>query len=100
VWGIYHALSKISASGNAAMEAGAGPVGEALIMTAIGLAVAIPAAVAYNAFARANRNQLGELDGFASEVYTLLATGLKTSAEPVPASYAGVRADAPLHAVA
>ena len=100
VWGIYHALLAIGISGQGTLDKVAGPVGEALIMTAIGLAVAIPAAVAYNAFARANRNQLGELDGFASDVYSLLAIGLKTSDEPMPASHAGVRADAPLHAVA
>jgi biopolymer transport protein ExbB len=55
VWGIYHALIKISASGNASMEAVAGPVGEALIMTAFGLFTAIPAVLAYNFFNRSNR---------------------------------------------
>jgi biopolymer transport protein ExbB len=48
-------------------------------MTAVGLAVAIPAAVAYNAFARANRNTLAELNSFAHDVFTFLATGLKNA---------------------
>ena len=77
VWGIYHALMAIGISGQGTLDKVAGPVGEALIMTAIGLAVAIPAAVAYNAFARANRDTLGELDSFAHDVFTFLATGLK-----------------------
>lgn len=78
VWGIYHALMVIGASGQGTLDKVAGPVGEALIMTALGLAVAIPAAVAYNAFARANRNTLAELNSFAHDVFTFLATGFKT----------------------
>jgi biopolymer transport protein ExbB len=78
VWGIYHALMAIGSSGQGTLDQVAGPVGEALIMTAIGLAVAIPAAVAYNAFARANRNTLAELDSFAHDVFTFLATGFKS----------------------
>jgi biopolymer transport protein ExbB len=100
VWGIYHALLAIGISGQGTLDKVAGPVGEALIMTAIGLAVAIPAAVAYNAFARANRNRLGELDAFASDVYTLLASGSNIVASEVQPGQAGNRADAPLHAVA
>ena len=79
VWGIYHALMAIGMSGQGTLDKVAGPVGEALIMTAIGLAVAIPAAVAYNAFARANRNTLVELDSFAHDVFTFLATGFKAA---------------------
>jgi len=79
VWGIYHALMAIGASGQGTLDKVAGPVGEALIMTAIGLAVAIPAAIAYNAFARTNRNTLAELNSFAHDVFTFLATGLKSS---------------------
>ncbi len=79
VWGIYHALMAIGMSGQGTLDKVAGPVGEALIMTAIGLAVAIPAAIAYNAFARANRNTLAELSSFAHDVYTFLATGLKSA---------------------
>jgi biopolymer transport protein ExbB len=80
VWGIYHALIAIGMSGQGTLDKVAGPVGEALIMTAIGLAVAIPAAVAYNAFARANRNTLAELNSFAHDVFAFLATGLKSDA--------------------
>ena len=79
VWGIYHALTAIGSSGQGTLDQVAGPVGEALIMTAIGLAVAIPAAVAYNAFARANRNTLARLNAFAYDVFAFLATGVKTS---------------------
>lgn len=79
VWGIYHALLAIGISGQGTLDKVAGPVGEALIMTAIGLAVAIPAAIAYNAFARANRNTLAELNSFAHDVFTFLATGLKSA---------------------
>jgi biopolymer transport protein ExbB len=76
VWSIYLALTSIVAgSGKATLDAVAGPVGEALIMTACGLAVAIPAVLAYNAFVRANRLTLSELDGFAHDLHTFLATG-------------------------
>jgi biopolymer transport protein ExbB len=79
VWGIYHALIAIGVSGQGTLDKVAGPVGEALIMTAIGLAVAIPAAIAYNTFARANRNTLSRLNSFAYDVFAFLATGIKTS---------------------
>lgn len=79
VWGIYHALLAIGLSGQGTLDKVAGPVGEALIMTAIGLAVAIPAAIAYNTFARANRNTLARLNAFAYDVFAFLATGIKTS---------------------
>jgi biopolymer transport protein ExbB len=79
VWGIYHALLAIGLSGQGSLDKVAGPVGEALIMTGIGLAVAIPAAVAYNAFARANRNLLARLNAFAHDVHTFLSTGIKQS---------------------
>ena len=75
VWGIYHALAAISLSGQATLDKVAGPVGEALIMTAIGLAVAIPAVLAYNAFLRNNRTQQAELERFAHELHMLLITG-------------------------
>jgi biopolymer transport protein ExbB len=75
VWGIYHALLAIGFSGQASLDRVAGPVGEALIMTACGLAVAIPAVLAYNAFVRANRNLIGELESYAHEVFGLLGIG-------------------------
>lgn len=77
VWGIYHALIGIGMSGSASLDAVAGPVGEALIMTAAGLAVAIPAVLAYNAFTRGNRVVLAELDGFAHDLHAFLITGAK-----------------------
>jgi len=77
VWGIYHALIGIGMSGSATLDAVAGPVGEALIMTAAGLAVAIPAVLAYNAFTRGNRVVLAELDGFAHDLHSFLITGAK-----------------------
>ncbi|MCP5268825.1 MAG: MotA/TolQ/ExbB proton channel family protein [Zoogloeaceae bacterium] len=79
VYGIYQALIAIGISGQGTLDKVAGPVGEALIMTGIGLAVAIPAAVAYNAFARANRNTLSRLNSFAYDVFSFLATGIKSS---------------------
>ncbi len=75
VWGIYHALLKIGASGNASMDAVAGPVGEALIMTTIGLGVAIPAVFAYNVFNRANRVTLGKFDEFAHDLHDYFVSG-------------------------
>ncbi|MBI4829065.1 MAG: MotA/TolQ/ExbB proton channel family protein [Nitrospinae bacterium] len=72
VWGIYHALAFIGMSGQGTLDKVAGPVGEALIMTALGLAVAIPASLAYNTFNRGNRIWLARLDGFAHDLYTLV----------------------------
>jgi biopolymer transport protein ExbB len=72
VWGIYHALVQIGMSGQGTLDKVAGPVGEALIMTALGLAVAIPAVLAYNAFNRRNRMWLSRLDSFAHDLYVLL----------------------------
>ena len=75
VWGIYHALVAIGLSGQAALEKVAGPVGEALIMTAAGLAVALPAVFAYNAFTRANRVLLADLDAFAHDLHAFFTVG-------------------------
>ena len=72
VWGIYHALVQIGLSGQGTLDKVAGPVGEALIMTALGLAVAIPAVLAYNAFNRRNRMWLARLESFAHDLYVLL----------------------------
>lgn len=75
VWGVYHALVAIGLSGAGTLDKVAGPVGEALIMTAIGLGVAVPAVVAYNAIARSNRVLNGKLDAFAFELLTFLSMG-------------------------
>lgn len=72
VWGIYLALVQIGLSGQGTLDKVAGPVGEALIMTALGLAVAIPAVLAYNAFNRRNRMWLARLESFAHDLYVLL----------------------------
>jgi biopolymer transport protein ExbB len=84
VWGIYHALIKIAASGNASMEAVAGPVGEALIMTAFGLFVAIPAVLAYNFFVRQNRVIYARFDEFAHDLHDFFATGSRVEAGVAP----------------
>lgn len=72
VWGIYHSLSSVSNAGTAQIDKLAGPVGEALIMTALGLAVAIPAVLGYNGLGRTNRTSLAELDGFAHDLQAYL----------------------------
>ena len=79
VWGIYHALVNIGISGQGTLDKVSGPVGEALIMTALGLAVAIPAVLAYNGFTRRNRVWLARLDAFAYDLYALLTVGEKTN---------------------
>lgn len=75
VWGVYHALVGIGLSDGVNISRIAGPVGEALIMTGLGLAVAIPAVLAYNAFVRTNRVYLAQLDAFAHDLFTFLSTG-------------------------
>ncbi|HEY4375203.1 MAG TPA: MotA/TolQ/ExbB proton channel family protein [Burkholderiales bacterium] len=75
VWGVYHALVAIGMSGQGTLDKVAGPVGEALIMTAAGLAVAIPAVLAYNAFTRSNRLVLARLDAYAHDLFAFLTTG-------------------------
>ena len=72
VWGIYHALIGIAGSGQISIERVAGPVGEALIMTAAGLAVAIPAVLAYNWFGRVIGRIEAELEGFARDLREML----------------------------
>lgn len=79
VYGIYNALIGISAAGSASLNTVSGPVGEALIMTALGLFVAIPAVLAYNSFVRTNRLEMIELDGFAHDLLSYFDTGAKIS---------------------
>jgi len=84
VWGIYNALIKIGASGQASLDVVAGPVGEALIMTCIGLGVAIPSVLAYNFFVRANRVTLAKFDEFAHDLHDYFATGARVGVGPQP----------------
>ncbi|MEO8298268.1 MAG: MotA/TolQ/ExbB proton channel family protein [Burkholderiales bacterium] len=72
VWGIYHALTAIGAAGQASIDKVAGPVGEALIMTAIGLAVAVPAVLGYNWLVRRNKAALDEVRAFGSDLHAVL----------------------------
>jgi len=80
VWGIYNALVGLSGASAVVLDQVAGPVGEALIMTAAGLFVAIPAVLAYNAFTRANRLVLAQLDGFAHGLHAYLVAGVRIHA--------------------
>ncbi len=75
VWGVYQALMNIGMSGQGTLDRVAGPVGEALIMTALGLVVAVPAVLAYNASVRSNRLLLSKLDAFAHDLFAFLTTG-------------------------
>jgi biopolymer transport protein ExbB len=80
VWGIYHALLAISAAGQATIDKVAGPIGETLIMTALGLAVAIPAVLGYNALVRGNKAILNKLNRFAHDLHAYFVTGARVSA--------------------
>ena len=75
VWGVYHALVNIGLSGSGGLDQVAGPVGEALIMTGLGLAVALPAVIGYNWLASRNRVVSAKLDAFAFELFTFLSSG-------------------------
>lgn len=75
VWGIYHALVGLGASGVPTIDKVAGPVGEALIMTAFGLAVAIPAVLGYNALTRGNKSVISKLNRFAHDLHAYFVTG-------------------------
>lgn len=81
VWGIYHALQSISTQAHFSLDKVAGPVGEALVMTAAGLAVAIPAVLAYNLFGRWVGACEAELEGFALDLRELLAPSTPTPAQ-------------------
>jgi biopolymer transport protein ExbB len=77
VWGIYHALLTIGATGQTSIDQVAGPVGESLIMTAFGLFVAIPAVLGYNALTRANKSIVTKLNRFAHGLHAFFVTGAK-----------------------
>ncbi len=85
VWGIYHALTAIGIAGQASIDKVAGPVGEALIMTAMGLAVAVPAVLGYNWMVRRNKTILERVRSFAADLHALLIGRGRTAAEPAPA---------------
>ncbi len=75
VWGILHALTSIGTSGQASIDKVAGPVGEALIMTAIGLAVAVPAVMGYNWLIRRNKSVMERVRAFSGDVHNVLLAG-------------------------
>ncbi len=79
VWGIYHALLSIGVSGQSTIDKVAGPIGEALIMTALGLAVAIPAVLGYNALVRGNKSILIKLSSFAHDLHAFFVTGARVT---------------------
>ncbi len=80
VWGIYHALTAIGIAGQASIDKVAGPVGEALIMTAFGLAVAVPAVLGYNWLVRRNKAAMDMVRGFAADLHAVLLSAPKTPA--------------------
>lgn len=79
VWGIYHALLAIGMSGQSSIDKVAGPIGEALIMTAFGLAVAIPAVLAYNGIVRGNKGVTNVLNSFAHDLHAYFVTGARVA---------------------
>jgi biopolymer transport protein ExbB len=81
VWGIYHALTAIGIAGQASIDKVAGPVGEALIMTAIGLAVAVPAVLGYNWLIRRNKAAMDRVRGFGADLHAVLLSAPKSSAK-------------------
>ena len=84
VWGIYHALTAIGIAGQASIDKVAGPVGEALIMTAIGLAVAVPAVMGYNWLVRRNKTAMETVRAFGSDLHAVLL-GRKVEMKGAPA---------------
>ena len=81
VWGIYHALTAIGIAGQASIDKVAGPVGEALIMTAIGLAVAVPAVLGYNWLIRRNKAAMDTVRGFGADLHAVLMSASQTPAK-------------------
>ncbi len=83
VWGIYHALAGMAAAGNISIEKVSSPIGEALIMTAAGIAVAVPAVLAFNVFGKWVASCEAELEGFAHDLRELALDGMRTGAQGV-----------------
>ncbi|NPC68001.1 MotA/TolQ/ExbB proton channel family protein, partial [Komagataeibacter sp. AV436] len=81
VWGIYHALTAIGIAGQASIDKVAGPVGESLIMTAIGLGTAVPAVLGYNLLVRRNKGAIDKVRNFAADVQSILMGGYRHGAE-------------------
>ncbi len=81
VWGIYHALTAIGIAGQASIDKVAGPVGEALIMTAFGLAVAVPAVLGYNWLVRRNKSAMDLVKGFGADLHAVLLSHPKSAAK-------------------
>jgi len=88
VWGIYNALTNIGMTGNASIDKVAGPVGEALIMTAFGLFVAVPAVLGYNWLVRRNKSAMEDVRSFSADVHSVLVSGVMSTAN---ASNAGAK---------
>ncbi|MBM2771484.1 MotA/TolQ/ExbB proton channel family protein [Burkholderia anthina] len=88
VWGIYHALTAIGIAGQASIDKVAGPVGEALIMTAIGLAVAVPAVLGYNFLVRRNKSVMERVRDFGAQLHTVLLAGGRRAAGSIATSAA------------
>jgi len=81
VWGIYNALTAIGMTGNASIDKVAGPVGEALIMTAFGLLVAVPAVLGYNWLVRRNKTAMEDVRSFSADVHSVLISGAMSTSE-------------------
>ncbi|PYD46954.1 MotA/TolQ/ExbB proton channel family protein, partial [Novacetimonas pomaceti] len=82
VWGIYHALTAIGIAGNASIDKVAGPVGESLIMTAIGLGTAVPAVLGYNLLVRRNKGAMDQVRNFAADLQSILLGGYRHGTDP------------------
>jgi biopolymer transport protein ExbB len=91
VWGIYHALINIGLAGQASIDKVAGPVGEALIMTAIGLAVAVPAVLGYNWLIRRNKSVQDSLRNFAADLHAYLISGARVGTSDTVAAGGAAR---------
>jgi biopolymer transport protein ExbB len=86
VWGIYNALTNIGMTGNASIDKVAGPVGEALIMTAFGLFVAVPAVLGYNWLVRRNKSAMEDVRSFSADVHSVLISGAMHTSEAARAA--------------